>query len=306
MNHADDAGYGTAAYLAIIQDAYPGLRIVFATLNQQGQNNDVLVAQCPGTGAHAPGDLVFRFPRHRHVLAQLRAETAVLSTIQSRLPLPVAVPSFVALEGREVGNAFVGHWMLPGEPLWPQILEGLSEAVVDRLAGELGGFLRALHAVPGDAVPVELPLTETQPAVEGFYSRVRANLFAHMRPEARARVAELFDRYLDQARHFAYTPVLRHGDFGASNILVDDTSQQVTGILDFNGVAWGDPAYDAAGLLASYGDAFLERCAITYGEIRGFLERVRFYRRTFALEEALFGVEHGDEAAFRAGIAGYT
>ena len=38
---------------------------------------------------------------------------------------------------------------------------------------------------------------------------------------------------------------------------------------------------------------------------QGALGRVAFYRGTFALQEALFGVENGDEEAFRAGIAPY-
>jgi hypothetical protein len=35
------------------------------------------------------------------------------------------------------------------------------------------------------------------------------------------------------------------------------------------------------------------------------LPRARFYRSTFAIQEALYGVEHGDEAAFERGIAPY-
>ena len=296
-----------AAYLAAIREAYPGLQVAPVALNEQGQNNVILIARWLDADAGGPDRLVFRFPRYPHVLAQLETETLVLASISSWLPLPVPAPSFVALEGHEVGSAFVGHAMLPGAPLLPDIVSNLrAGATLDRLAELLGGFLRALHAIPRGAIPVDLPQAETYASLQEFYGRAQAHLFEHMRPDARANVTELFERYLQESDHFAFTPVLRHGDFGASNILYDAVTQRVTGVLDFNGVAWGDGAYDAAGLLACYGEHFLARCAEVYPEIQGFIDRARFYRATFALEEALFGLEHGDEAAFRAGIANYV
>jgi aminoglycoside 2''-phosphotransferase len=304
-------------YLAALHDAYPSLHVASATLSEQGQNNDVVIARCDATTHTAAGQYVFRFPRYSYVLRQLKTETAVLLAVRSRLPLPVPVPSFVALDMRGVGHAFVGYEMLPGAPLWREIVDSVrSESVLDRLAQQLGGFLRALHACPAGALPVDLPRSETPAGLKAFYARVRDRLFPHMPPGACARVADLFESYLDDARHFAFAPVLRHGDFGSSNILSDVASHDaashdaaswhVSGIVDFNGVAWGDPAYDAAGLLASYGEGFLARCARGYPAIEGFIDRARFYRDTFALEEALFGLEVGDDAAFIAGMAGYV
>ena len=37
-----------SAYLGAIRDVYPALNIASATLKEQGQNNDVLVAWCDG------------------------------------------------------------------------------------------------------------------------------------------------------------------------------------------------------------------------------------------------------------------
>lgn len=67
-----------------------------------------------------------------------------------------------------------------------------------------------------------------------------------MRPDARA--ARLFESFLADERAFAYEPVLKHGDFGPSNILFERAAGQITGILDFGNSGLGDPAAFAAGM----------------------------------------------------------
>jgi len=41
-------------------------------------------------------------------------------------------------------------------------------------------------------------------------------------------------------------------------------------------------------------------------EMHAALDRVAFYRGTFALQEALFGIENNDTEAFHAGLEAYT
>jgi NAD(P)-dependent dehydrogenase (short-subunit alcohol dehydrogenase family) len=68
--------------------------------------------------------------------------------------------------------------------------------------------------------------------------------------------------------------------------------------------ALGDPAVDLAALPWTP-RPFFEGLAAAYPDVAVTADRVRFYRGTFALQEALFGVEQGDESAFRAGIGPY-
>jgi aminoglycoside 2''-phosphotransferase len=127
-----------------------------------------------------------------------------------------------------------------------------------------------------------------------------------MRPDARAWAAEHFEGFLSAAGNFRYQPVLKHSDFGPSNILFDKETQRVSGIIDFGSSGLGDPAYDFAGLLSGYGEGFVELCTHAYPEVKGFRGRIRFYQGTFALLEALFGIENGDEEALKAGLARYV
>jgi len=98
-------------------------------------------------------------------------------------------------------------------------------------------------------------------------------------------------------------PVLRHGDFGTSNILYDPESTSVTGIIDFSSAGLGDPAVDFAALLASYGEHFYTQCCPHCPEMEHALNQVRFYCGTFTLQEALFGIENNDPVALRNGLA---
>jgi aminoglycoside 2''-phosphotransferase len=127
-----------------------------------------------------------------------------------------------------------------------------------------------------------------------------------MRPDARRWAGNHFETFLRDTGNFAYQPVLTHSDFGPSNILFDPQVQRVRGIIDFGSSGLGDPAYDFAGLLSGYGEIFVRRCIRTYPELELFLDRVRFYQGTFALLEALFGVENDDPQAFRRGMERYV
>jgi aminoglycoside 2''-phosphotransferase len=284
-------------YLRSIRSAYPDLDIASAGFNAQGQNSDVVVVN---------DEFIFRFPKYAHVIEDLRTETAILEAVRGRVPLPVPDPIFVCLE-RPVGQAFAAYCLIPGEPLWWDTFRAIeNREVVRRLADQVAGFLRALHSIPVDSLGIELPLHDTYAEGVDIYARIREKLFGLMRPDARAWATEHFEGFLARASNFAGEPVLKHGDFGPSNILFDNGRQRVSGIIDFGGSGLGDPAYDFAGLLSGYGEGFVEQCARAYPEVEGFMGRIRFYRGTFALLEALFGIENGDQDALRAGLAQYV
>lgn len=284
-----------------IHRLYPDFRIAPSDVefNDGGQNSDVLIVN---------GEWVFRFPRYLHVLEWLKTETAILLGVQGYVPLDVPAPMFINLEEQAVGEAFIGYQMIPGEPLWRRTLRAIrDEETLEALAAQLAGFLNALHAVPHrQVIGCELPVSDTREECMDIYARIQDKLFVYMRPDAREWVIDHFEAFLNDIRSFAYEPVLRHGDFGPGNILFDGQTKRVRGIIDFGGSALGDPAYDFAGLLSGYGGPFLKRCSDVYTEVDSFMDRIRFYQGTFALLEALFGIENKDEQAFRAGIEEYV
>lgn len=286
-------------YVARIRTYYPELRIEEAVLNEDGQSNDVLIVN---------DQFVFRFARYLGAVATLARETAILQAIKPYVTLQIPEPTYQHFDAAVVGEAFVGYPMIPGEALWEEDFEDIDDsAILDEMARQVGTFLRELHCVPvAAAIAVELPIGDQRDHWADMYARIQQKLFPLMRPDAREPVARHFDSFLNNPHVYEYTPVLRHGDFGFGNIIVDPETSAITGVVDFGSAGMGDPAVDFAGVAVSFGLPFLEHCALIYPEITATISRVHFYLGSFALQEALFGFENGDSEAFESGMADYV
>jgi aminoglycoside 2''-phosphotransferase len=136
-----------------------------------------------------------------------------------------------------------------------------------------------------------------------MYERMRTGVFPLMRGDAREAVTRLFEDFLGDEGNSSIGPVLIHGDFGSGNVLLDAASMKVTGIIDWGSAHVDDPAVDiAAASTIAEGLHFVP----FYPAVGGMLDRVHFYRGTFALQEALFGVENHDEGALHRGLSRYV
>ncbi len=284
-------------YLQAIRSAYPDFSVNSVISNEQGQNNDILIIN---------GDYIFRFPKYLDGIKQLEVEVAVLSGIERYITLSIPHITFQN-DVMEVRQAFVGYRMIPGEALLRETLLAIEdEKTIDGLARQLGGFLKELHTIPVQtAIKRPLSLSDTAEECADIYGRIREKCFPYMKPSARRWASQHFEAFLDDPRNFQYEPVLRHGDFGTTNILFDRERHEINGILDFGSIGLGDPAYDCAGILSGYGESFLQRFAVVYPAIESFWNRILFYKGTFALLDALFGIENNDSEAFESGIADY-
>jgi aminoglycoside 2''-phosphotransferase len=285
-------------YLQQIRHTYPELAIKSAILIGHGQFNDILQIN---------DDLIFRFPRFIQAAEIMVYEVAALRALHKVLTtLPIPDPIYVNSNASVVSENFMGYRMLAGKPLSQEAIKSISdESILDCIASQLGKFLRELHSIPADTLPVRLHYADGRTEWQETYQAFREQLFPYMRPDAREEITLQFETFLNEPQHFTYAPTLRHGDFGGSNILYDAESQTISGIIDFSFIAIGDPAYDIASI-STCGNAFLQRICKVYPEAQAMLERATFYRSTFALLQALYGLRDGDHASFEDGIAEYV
>ncbi|MEM7333813.1 MAG: aminoglycoside phosphotransferase family protein [Chloroflexota bacterium] len=263
-------------------------------LNAGGQYNEIVVVN---------DDLIFRFPRFEEGVVTLQTELAILSKIHAQLAVPAPNPIYVNLELKNPAQSFMGYQMLPGRPFTRPQLAQLPQSATQQLGQQLGRILKALHAIPTDIFDVELPAQDGIEEWKALFSEFKAHLFSHMRADAREEVAAHFNQFLAFPELHAYTPCLRHGDFGVGNILVDD-EWSVTAVIDFGFAGLGDPAIDIAASL-TLGDSLFTALNSVYQADDLMLKRAQFYRGTYALMEALYGIKHDDTEAFQSGIKEY-
>jgi aminoglycoside 2''-phosphotransferase len=279
-----------------INECYPTLPVDEVYFNDSGENNDVLIIN---------NDIIFRFPRHAEGIQNLLTEATLLTELQGRLPLDIPNPLYRAFEPSEPGQAFMGYPMIPGKPLFPDVLASFPFEKQIRAAHDLACFLRSLHLTPISGA-LNLKQQDHVEEWQRLFERFQAVLQPHMSPHAWKNVCCQFDEFFARTGN-DFTPALRHGDFGPGNIMVDENRQIISGVIDFGSAGIGDPAVDIAGLVgpAGYGEDFVRQMLVDYPEAEGYLERAHFYASTFALQEALFGIEHDDQKAFESGIAAY-
>ena len=286
-------------FIENIQSVYSDISIDDFYLNEIGQNNDVLIVN---------ESLVFRFPKYKNGIVQLKRETAILTYIKDVVSTPIPYPIYQYLEEAEPGRVFTGYNLIDGVPLWKESLIDIKDfELVKGLATQLVSFLVELHSISERKGSQELKLKVRNPREEMYtlYDKIQSKLFPYIRKEAQIEITHSFETALKGDAFSNLEITLIHGDFGASNILWNPETNSISGIIDFGGSGLGDPAYDFAGILSSYGKDFFDLCINLYPNGDKISERVKFYKSTFALQEALLGIENDDRQAFEDGIKDY-
>ncbi|CAM3808753.1 phosphotransferase family protein [Mesobacillus thioparans] len=282
-----------------IQKVYPDLSINDYRLNEIGQNNDVLIVN---------DSLVFRFPKYKSGIIQLKREAEILKYIRTNVSVSTPDLIYNFFHESDPGKVFTGYKIIDGEPFWRKSLLAIKDkGKVIGLAAQLIAFLAEIHSITGEKVSRELNLEIHHPREEMYelYEKIQQKLYPFMNNVAQEKVSKSFLGFLKGEALSNVQATLIHGDFGASNILWNPGSYEISGIIDFGGSGLGDPAYDFAGILASYGEEFFNMCISLYPGGAEIADRVKFYKSTFALQEALHGVENDDTQAFENGIQDY-
>ncbi|MEU4311514.1 aminoglycoside phosphotransferase family protein [Nocardia sp. NPDC024068] len=233
-----------------------------------------------------------RLPRRARTLRML-AEL----DLGVRAPVPLAA-------GRDAdATPYLVLDRIPGAPLDPAALSGSETA--SRVADQYAALLTALARAGQDAVVRRrLPRTPVD-RWPRFAREVRTDLFPLMSDRGRRRAGR-------ELTALAAVPPLDdavvHGDLGSENVLWAwaDGVPRLTGVLDWDDIALGDPAEDLAAIEAGHGCAFVHGILTRHGPVDpGLGTRIAAVRGTFALQQALAGLRDGDPAEMAEGLAEY-
>ncbi|MEU2424966.1 aminoglycoside phosphotransferase family protein [Streptomyces sp. NPDC007851] len=199
-------------------------------------------------------ELAVRMPRLEGAPDLLRKECRWLPLLAPRLPLPVPTPVRIG----EPSARFPWHWSIMtwvhGEPLDHSSISRGAHA-----ADTLAGFLRALHvAAPADAPASADRGAHPKNCTEGFEGFLRAVTPGGPAFDVRA-VRAVWDDAV-AAPEWEGPRVWLHGDLHPANVVVSDGT--LSGVIDFDAMFAGDPAWDLAAawvlLPAGAGPRFFE------------------------------------------------
>lgn len=283
---ASAEGDELGAFAARIRACAPDLAFKSLRLNPDGLTNHVLIAD---------DTWVFRFPKDDYASDLLAREVQTLAAVRSRVDL--AVPHFLPC-----GDG-VRYRLLPGRPLYRHDLLRQDEAAQQRIAGQLGAFLRQLHAIPPAAVShlaVDgAAMPDAQARWRQRFEEVQAEMYPYLWADQRDWIEQLFQPVLDSSLRFdGIEPVLIHNDLASYHLLCDAHKWSLTGVIDFGVARLGDPADDLGILISTYGESLVRRMAAAYPLDAATLNRARFRAGEIDLQWALAGVRSKDLSWF--------
>lgn len=279
--------------IQLIKSQYQEFNNSSFELDETGQNNIVITVD---------NDTIFRFPRNEDNLKKLKMTYKTLNILDGLLNIKIPKISYTNFTDR-YKQSFIGYKMIGGQVLDKEMIATLN---LEEVGSRLSRFLKILHS---REVYIQLKddLVEHDSLLwwQDLYHRIEDKLFSFMSTKAKQEVEEDFKKILDSLSSADFKKCVIHGDFGPSNIIMDD--KKVVGIIDFDSICIGDPAVDIASLIGPFGfstELILHHFK-QYENAKDYLERAILYTKSFALQEALYGVEYNDERAFAAGIKNY-
>ncbi|QUI21672.1 aminoglycoside phosphotransferase family protein [Vallitalea pronyensis] len=283
-------------YIKVINKKYPNIKVANSRFIEEGQNNIILVVN---------DAVIFRFPRNEVNRATLEDEYKILMKLGESLPLNIPNPQYSFI-GKDINNTFIGYPLIRGLVMKKDVFAKAQNK--EKLADQLALFLKKLHSEQIlKQVDSLFYSVDVRKKWLDLYDRIKEKLFFYMKEDAVKNVTHDFEVIFSALSKSSFKNTLVHGDFGPSNIIVNERLDAINGIIDFGSAHIGDPAGDIASLIGpfGYGLEFVNLMKNGYSSIGDYLERAQAYTHTFALQEALYGIENDDKRAFEAGIKEY-
>jgi aminoglycoside phosphotransferase (APT) family kinase protein len=210
---------------------------------------------------------------------EVRREAAILAAVREVATLPIPVPVLC-----QPDEGFLAYPKLPGIPLAHL---PLPWRVPPGFASLIGDFLARLHAFPLDRAR-ELVEHDVWPMAEWLAAAGQEfTAVAHHVPESYHRAVERF--LAEPAPASPVELVFCHNDLGIEHILVDPSSREITGIIDWADAAIADAAIDFGRLYRDLGPSIVDDIC----DDANLKQRAQFYGRCLVFEDLAYGLDTG-------------
>ncbi len=252
---------------------------------------------------------IFRIPdkvfRNHMGVKLIQNELKMLHHIQKYVSVVIPQPIYLSIDP---DCPLMGYKKIEGIPL-SKCYYSTSNNEKIKIAKEVSKFLSELHSdeLFKDAISkgiVETPfLCEIyRENWEKYFEKIQMTIFKSMNSTQKRWITNLFNSFLNEKKNFKFKYTIIHGDFDISNILVDDKTFEITGIVDFEESRIYDPAADF--LFYEEGDLFLNELLSNYKGLleTNFKKRMKFLYGRSSLGYIEFGVENNLPNMIEAGF----
>ncbi|HEV2524197.1 MAG TPA: aminoglycoside phosphotransferase family protein [Gammaproteobacteria bacterium] len=214
----------------LIREQFPEYAYLFITsVEKQGHDNRTY---------RLGKDMLIRMPTEESYALKVPKEQALLPKLAPHLTVNIPVPIKMGTPSKDYPYPFSIYKWLEGKSIDLLVLD---EHCQERLAFDLGRFLKALQSI-----------ADVDGPAPGQHNWWRGDPVSVYDKGAREQIEKLSgvidaDKAMNLWEHACKTrwdkpPVWIHGDFAIGNMLLQDG--RLSAIIDFGGMALGDPACD--------------------------------------------------------------
>ncbi len=240
------------------------------------------------------GSWIVQLPRSPYAEERLRRQIDVLPELAREVSAPIPGPELVSRDPLCMGYREIDGVpcdTAPGGGVWPE---------------RLGRFLHDLHVVPPEFVGMRATGADAvRDTWRAAWVRLRELAGAHLTREDMLEARVAIDAVFDDSAAWRFAPCVTHGDLAPEHVLVTP-SGDLAGVLDWEEVGMGDPAWDFAWWLhASSGVG--EHVLAAYGGApdAGFMTRAALSFTLMPLHELEHGVETRRDDMVVSGAVGF-
>ena len=240
---------------------------------------------------------VVRFPRRAEAADLFERDRRVTELVANHLPESVSVPriELLAEPALDFPYRFAAHRFIPGGPS-----DEVDPAFLPALARQIGLALGAMHSIPLDAARAAGVSEETDD-VKGQLVWIRQGLAGLQSIRAVDPTVDRAAKWVEKtplpAGNFSGPLRFIHQDLSPEHLLVDPTTGQLNGIIDWTDSQLGDAARDFVFLVGWRGWPFAEEVLRSYPPAvdSGFRDRLRFMSRLLTPVWLGLAVQRGTE-----------
>jgi aminoglycoside 2''-phosphotransferase len=201
---------------------------------------------------------IFRF--HKNKLAKEKTEKRLklLISFEKKAPLYIPVPKYVE-------SNFIAYKKIPGTPLYPTKFNKLNSTEKEKIAKQLGIFLKSLHNHKHASSKFNTGYLTMR---KGDYNTIPGEIAKFLNNKEQKILKAKFEKIEGNPLNYKKPKSFVHGDLHFNNILWDPKKKSVTGIIDWAEIGRGLPAMDFF-MLADFNnnsnDTFLKNILKYYG-----------------------------------------